>query len=101
MGELQKLEKLVASAPLNAPEGQAEAPSAPQGKEQDDADFNAMVSEMMAKDMKRTDGIVENLTHLQKEVDEVEHDAALMGAMLAESILRREKAEERAYSRRR
>jgi len=108
--ELQKLEKLVASVPLNQATVTAEAAGgagagggAAEAVEgvpdpQEDAAFNALVSEMMAKDMKRVDGIVENLKHLQGEVDEVEHDAALMGAMLAEAVLRREKEEEELWA---
>jgi len=90
--ELQKLEVLVSEAPMDGATADSHQPE--ETKEQEDTNFNATVSEMMARDMKRTDGIVENLAHLQQEVDEVEHDAALMGAMLAQAVLRREQAEE-------
>jgi len=62
----------------------------------DDTAFNEVVTQMMAKDMKRTDGILDNLKHLQTEVDDVEADAAVMGAMLAEEVIRREREEEAA-----
>jgi len=84
--ELQKLEALVAGNVSNEPS--------------EDSDFNAVVSQMMTKDMRRLDGMEDNLTYLQKEVDEVEHDAALMGAMLAESVMRRETAEKEKFQRR-
>lgn len=100
--ELQKLERLIAEAPLNKEAaGDAESKEASAKEpELEDVAFNALVSEMMAKDMKRIDGIMENLAHLQKEVDEVEHDAALMGSMLGEAVLRREKAEEEQWAKR-
>jgi len=85
--ELEKLEALVTAS--------ASGGAAPISKSED-SEFNTFVAKMMAKDMKRLDGMQENLEYLQKEVDEVEHDAALMGAMLGESVLRREKAESAA-----
>lgn len=102
--ELQKLEKLTADAtaaplPGAAPAAEAVPVSAVAdgGTARDvteDASFNTVVSEMMAKDMRRVDGILDNLSYLQREVDEVEHDAALMGTMLAEAVRRRELAEQ-------
>jgi len=93
--ELQKLERMIGEASLAAAAGEAAGEDSDQPE---DAAFNSLVSEMMAKDMKRIDGIDENLAHLQKEVDEVEHDAALMGSMLGEAVLRREKAEEERWA---
>merc|ERR1711957_514868 len=85
--EMQKLERLIA----------ADVPSAEAGSEADhpteDAAFGTVVHEMMMKDMKRHDGLKSNLEHLRKEVEEFEHDASLMGAMLAQSVLEREQAE--------
>mmetsp|Transcript_64269 Transcript_64269/g.103921 ORF Transcript_64269/g.103921 Transcript_64269/m.103921 type:complete len:463 (+) Transcript_64269:71-1459(+) len=91
--ELQKLETLVSGAT------EADAATLAAEPPKDDSDFNSVVSQMMLKDMKRIDGIVANLEHLQKEVDEVEHDAALMGAMLAESVKKRELLEEERWSK--
>jgi len=91
--ELQKLEALVAeSAPGAKRPPPPPPPLAEDGKEEEGG-FQECLSETMAKDLRRTDCLPENLLHLQKEVDEVEHDAALMGAMLAEAIIRREQAE--------
>jgi len=101
--ELQKLEKLIGQAPLTSEVAVQVGTSGAPDKEpdvQEDVAFNALVSEMMAKDMKRMDGIVENLAHLQKEVDEVEHDAVLMGSMLGEALLRREQLEEEQWAAR-
>merc|ERR1719478_1927407 len=55
--------------------------------ESKDASFSEVVSQLMSQDMKRTDAVPENLAHLQREVDEVEHDVALLGAMLAEQVV--------------
>jgi len=113
--ELQKLEGLVTAASMSgsksaeisssddskqseqaasAESGPAEQPvsAAPASKSADDDDgaFSSMVSEMMAKDMRRTDFIAENLIYLQKEVDEVEHDAALLGVQLAQLVQEKE-----------
>jgi len=96
--ELQKLERLVAEV-QNASDssGMAEGPSNGSASEssdaQEDATFNTVVSDMMLIDMKRVDCMAENLKHLQKEIDDVEHDALLMGKMLAEAIAKREDAE--------
>merc|ERR1711879_771686 len=78
--ELQKLQALVA-APSKVEASQGD----------DDQDFNGTVAQMMSLDMKQVDGIHDNLKHLQHEVDEIEHDAVLMGASLAESIIERER----------
>jgi len=59
----------------------------------DDDDFNNTVSRLMVKDMQRADGIRENLEYLQTQVDEIEHDACVAGAMMAENLLKREAAE--------
>lgn len=88
--ELQRLEELLAAA--NDALASGKSPPATPSKPDDDA-FNEVVSAMMALDMRRTDSIRDNLLHLQREVDEVEHDAALMGSMLAEVIRRREEKE--------
>lgn len=82
--ELQKLQALLCAV---APQPERQA-------ENDDTDFNTVVSQMMTVDMKRADGISDNLKHLQHEVEEVEHDAAIMGMMLAESIAKRETQQE-------
>eukprot|EP00406_Dinophysis_acuminata_P023888 CAMPEP_0179348062 /NCGR_PEP_ID=MMETSP0797-20121207/73498_1 /TAXON_ID=47934 /ORGANISM="Dinophysis acuminata, Strain DAEP01" /LENGTH=474 /DNA_ID=CAMNT_0021062835 /DNA_START=275 /DNA_END=1697 /DNA_ORIENTATION=+ len=82
--ELQKLEALVVGTQPAEGRGSGAAGAPMDAGSQEDATFNTIVSEMMAKDMKRTDVINENLVHLQKEVDEVEHDAALVGMMLAD-----------------
>merc|ERR1712046_137709 len=66
--ELSKIQTIV-----SAPPG---APAKTKEKKEDDI-FNSIVTQMMASDMKRTDGIHENLKHLQREVDEVEHDCAI------------------------
>lgn len=81
--EVNKLEKLQGATGSSA--------------DDEDASFNSTVSQMMAQDMKRLDGIVENLETLQREVDEVELDALTFGKMLAESTLLRERAEEEAW----
>jgi len=88
--ELQKLEALVAES---APGGKPATPPPQAGEKEEDAGFQESVSQMMAEDLRRTDCLAENIRHLQKEVDEVEHDAALMGCMLAEAVMRRERAE--------
>jgi len=80
--ELQKLEALLGAG------GEA----AEEGSSKEDADFNAVVAEMMSRDMQRVDGIRDNLRHLQREVDEAEHDAVLMGTMLAEAVAKLEQA---------
>mmetsp|Transcript_59998 Transcript_59998/g.194530 ORF Transcript_59998/g.194530 Transcript_59998/m.194530 type:complete len:89 (-) Transcript_59998:81-347(-) len=51
-----------------------------------------------SQDMRRTDLLLENLAYLQREVDEVEHDAALLGIMLAESVQKREKDEDELFA---
>lgn len=60
----------------------------------DDQAFNVIVSKMMSKDMQRTDNMTDNLEYLRGEVEEVEHDAVLMGAMVAEAVIRLEQSEE-------
>lgn len=90
--ELQKLEALVAESGTLLAGGKPTAP-AQAGDKEDESGFQENVSQMMAEDLRRTDCLAENIQHLQKEVDEVEHDAALMGAMLAEAVIRRERAE--------
>eukprot|EP00913_Durusdinium_trenchii_P031650 g29639.t1 len=70
--ELQKLEACLADA---VPDGASE-----------DSDFNAILMQLMAKDMRRVDGMDENLTFLKQQVDEVEHDAVVMGIMLGKRV---------------
>merc|ERR1711933_442158 len=97
--ELQKLERLVAEAQSasdssGAAGGPSKGPPADESSDaNEDSAFNTVVSDMMILDMKRTDNMPENLKHLQSEVDDVEHDALLMGKMLAEAIAQREDAE--------
>lgn len=90
--ELQKLETLVTAAGIEG----APAPSkseAPADPEVNDDAFGVLVSKFMAKDMRRTDLLRDNIQHLMSEVDDVEHDAVLLGIMLAESVQRREEQE--------
>eukprot|EP00929_Paragymnodinium_shiwhaense_P076838 TRINITY_DN39558_c0_g1_i1.p1 TRINITY_DN39558_c0_g1~~TRINITY_DN39558_c0_g1_i1.p1 ORF type:complete len:486 (+),score=140.66 TRINITY_DN39558_c0_g1_i1:70-1527(+) len=84
--ELQKLERLC---------GQASGPAgaASEADPTEDSAFSDIVTELMLKDMKRHDKIRENIEYLRGEVDEVEHDAALVGSILAKSVLAREKAQ--------
>eukprot|EP00927_Polykrikos_kofoidii_P057250 TRINITY_DN51371_c0_g1_i1.p1 TRINITY_DN51371_c0_g1~~TRINITY_DN51371_c0_g1_i1.p1 ORF type:complete len:483 (-),score=106.23 TRINITY_DN51371_c0_g1_i1:120-1469(-) len=82
--EMEKLERL-----LNAANKDATSESADSDPTEDSA-FGVVVSELMTKDMKRHDGIKENLEHLQREVDEAEHDASILGMRLAEKVLARE-----------
>jgi len=96
--ELQKLERLVAEVhsaygSSGMAVGPSNGPTDESSDAQEDSAFNTVVSDMMMLDMKRTDGMAENLKHLQNEVDDVEHDALLMGKMLAEAITQREDAE--------
>lgn len=90
--ELQKLESYIAAGSRcdAAPVLPASAPS-------QDSEFNSVVSQMMAKDMKRIDGIFDNLKFLQQEVDEVEHDAVVLGSKLAELVLAREQLDQRLH----
>eukprot|EP00405_Crypthecodinium_cohnii_P053676 CAMPEP_0206590828 /NCGR_PEP_ID=MMETSP0325_2-20121206/39869_1 /ASSEMBLY_ACC=CAM_ASM_000347 /TAXON_ID=2866 /ORGANISM="Crypthecodinium cohnii, Strain Seligo" /LENGTH=462 /DNA_ID=CAMNT_0054099889 /DNA_START=73 /DNA_END=1457 /DNA_ORIENTATION=- len=81
--EIEKLQKLIAGAGATAPPKQAQ--KSPEDEEE--SSFNAMVSEMMLKDMRRADLLLDNLTYLQKEVDEIEHDSVLLGVMLAEKVM--------------
>lgn len=83
--ELSKLQTIV-SAPQPVT-----APGAGGQREKEDTDFNTVVASMMGRDMKRIDGIHDNLKHLQSEVDEVEHDCAVLGMMLGGSLLERER----------
>lgn len=92
--ELHKLDALVSGIPTPQ-SGISDATATTEASRvSEDVTFNKIVEEMMAKDMKRTDATAENLEHLQKEVDEVEHDSALVGIMLAKSVYQRECAEE-------
>lgn len=86
--ELQKLERLYTS---NSSVSFHELASEDSTEE---VSFGTVVTEMMLKDMKRHDKMNENLQHLQREVDELEHDALLMGDLLAQSIMRRERAQQ-------
>lgn len=90
-----ELNKLVEK--VSTPIGTAVAPGG--NDHMEDQDFNAVVQKMMTKDMARTDLIEENIAHLQREVDEVEHDAVLMGTMLAEAVIKREKEEDALFQR--
>lgn len=82
--ELQKLERLLTTRGSTRTDRPDSDPT------EDDA-FGTVVTEMMLKDMKRQDGIRDNLLHLQKEVDELEHDASLLGAILAKEVQGRER----------
>mmetsp|Transcript_116728 Transcript_116728/g.330200 ORF Transcript_116728/g.330200 Transcript_116728/m.330200 type:complete len:318 (+) Transcript_116728:42-995(+) len=94
MVELQKLGRLHTSATVRTqPNQSGEAPERPDADPTEDVAFSSMVSDMMLRDMRRTDGIRENLKHLQKELEELEHDAALTGSMFAQSVLDREREE--------
>lgn len=84
--ELQKIEKLHSDSFLPAVPGSADNDG------QDEQAFGTIVSAMMAKDMKRTDGIRENMEHLQAEVGDAEHDAVILGTMLAARVEARERA---------
>merc|ERR1712083_393260 len=88
--ELQKVERLV-EADATALSGASTdgAVAAELADPTEDSSFNTIVSEMMLKDMKRVDNIANNLKHLQNEVEEVEHDAVVMGTYLGEGVLRR------------
>jgi len=77
--ELQKLEACLEDAP--------------QGASNEDNDFNSILQQLMARDMRRVDGMEENLAFLQKQVEEVEHDAVVLGIMLAKKVLAREERE--------
>lgn len=111
--ELQKLERLTAAAASSPSKDDApsegadetatankavDSKDAPDPEPHEDDSFNAAVSEMMTSDMKRVDNIIDNLAYLQKEVDEVEHDAVLMGTLLAENVRRRELVEEELFA---
>ena len=77
--ELQKLEACLGDAP--------------QGASNEDNDFNSILQQLMARDMRRVDGMEENLAFLQKQVEEVEHDAVVLGIMLAKKVLACEEGE--------
>ncbi|CAE7554402.1 unnamed protein product, partial [Symbiodinium pilosum] len=89
--ELQKLESCIASAVGESP---VDAGSS------EDTEFNAVLSRLMAKDMRRVDGLVDSISFLQHQVDEVEHDALVMSVMLGERVLAREKQEEAHFATR-
>lgn len=78
--ELQKLESCIANTSSD-------------GGPNEEHDFNSTLQQLMAKDMRRVDGMDENLAFLQKQVEEVEHDAVVLGIMLAKHVLAREAAE--------
>merc|ERR1712150_167119 len=82
--ELQKLETTLMEASGTTKSSTEEDSS------DEDSLFNTLISEMMSKDMKRTDLLYENLEYLQREVDEVEHDAVCMGIKLAELVQKKE-----------
>ncbi|CAK9004610.1 Uncharacterized protein SCF082_LOCUS8263 [Durusdinium trenchii] len=82
--ELQKLEACLADA---VPDGASE-----------DSDFNAILMQLMAKDMRRVDGMDENLTFLKQQVDEVEHDAVVMGIMLGKRVFDMEEKDKEKMS---
>lgn len=91
--ELQRMQDILAAPTVSGLKASSDEPRPKVAKDDDDA-MNTVVTGLMLKDMRRTDSLNFNLKHLQREVDEVEHDAALLGVMLAESVQRRE-AEER------
>jgi len=106
--EMRRLEELVASLPplpCSLPSGEEEdegvafgmasVPPPPKSSDED-SEFNSIASSMMNKDMKRTDLLPDNLEYLQREIDDIEHDAALLGVMLGQSVIVREAAEEEA-----
>eukprot|EP00435_Cladocopium_sp_Y103_P034030 s2111_g8.t1 len=78
--ELQKLESCIANTSSD-------------GGPNEEHDFNSTLQQLMAKDMRRVDGMDENLAFLQKQVEEVEHDAVVLGIMLAKHVLAREALE--------
>jgi len=88
--ELQKLESCIASA---VGEVQSDASS-------EDTEFNSVLSRLMARDMRRIDGLPDSVSFLQHQVDEVEHDALAMSIMLGERVMAREKEEEALLERR-
>eukprot|EP00439_Symbiodinium_sp_Y106_P022608 s7969_g2.t2 len=81
-----KLESCIASA---VGEVQSDASS-------EDTEFNSVLSRLMARDMRRIDGLPDSVSFLQHQVDEVEHDALAMSIMLGERVMAREKEEEAA-----
>ncbi|OLP91048.1 hypothetical protein AK812_SmicGene27304 [Symbiodinium microadriaticum] len=83
--ELQKLESCIASA---VGESHSDASSS------EDTEFNSVLSRLMARDMRRIDGLPDSVNFLQHQVDEVEHDALVMSIMLGERVMAREKEEE-------
>lgn len=89
--ELNKLEAIITATPSGAGAGQPA-----EGGDEEENTFSSLVSEMMLKDMKRTDMLLENIEYLQNEIDDVEHDATLLGITLAERVMAGEKAEEDA-----
>eukprot|EP00401_Gymnodinium_catenatum_P028842 CAMPEP_0117569046 /NCGR_PEP_ID=MMETSP0784-20121206/58456_1 /TAXON_ID=39447 /ORGANISM="" /LENGTH=450 /DNA_ID=CAMNT_0005367007 /DNA_START=82 /DNA_END=1434 /DNA_ORIENTATION=- len=56
-----------------------------------DPTFETVVSEMMKKDMRRRDDIEKNVQYLETQVKDVEHDALILGAALAQSVLEKER----------
>ncbi|CAJ1357898.1 unnamed protein product [Effrenium voratum] len=62
----------------------------------EDSEFNSILSRLMAKDMRRVDGIEDNIAYLKQQVDEVEHDAVVMSIMLGKLVLAREAQEAQA-----
>ncbi|CAE7572308.1 unnamed protein product [Symbiodinium natans] len=88
--ELQKLESCISSRVGETADAMPE-----------DSEFNSVLSRLMAKDMRRVDGLVDSIEFLQHQVDEAEHDAVVMSIMLGENVLAREAEEEQAESARR
>jgi len=82
--ELQALERQYNSTSHATTDGQHDADLT------SDPDFETVVTELMQKDMKRNDGIVENIDHLDEQVKEIEHDALVLGMMLAQKVVERE-----------
>ena len=55
-----------------------------------DEDFNSILQQLMARDMRRVDNMEENLAFMRQQLDEAEHDALVLGMMLGRAVLRRE-----------
>lgn len=55
-----------------------------------DDEFNGILQQLMARDMRRVDNMEENLEYLRRQLDEVEHDALVLAMMLGRAVLLRE-----------
>eukprot|EP00448_Togula_jolla_P003317 CAMPEP_0170605456 /NCGR_PEP_ID=MMETSP0224-20130122/19983_1 /TAXON_ID=285029 /ORGANISM="Togula jolla, Strain CCCM 725" /LENGTH=492 /DNA_ID=CAMNT_0010930461 /DNA_START=1 /DNA_END=1475 /DNA_ORIENTATION=+ len=91
--EIQRMEQIYNSSGILPLTGDRE--------KEDNVSFNYHVANMMATDMRRTDGIEDNLRSLQADIDEAEHDAVILGALLAEAVLQGERADQEALEARR